>query len=62
MTLNAVCVKPTMKKSLTLFLIVPDFLKKNTNDDMTGWERLCIGVFVERKALILPINGTNTNR
>ena len=28
---------------------------------MTGWERLCFGIFVERKALMFPTNGTNTN-
>ena len=52
MTPNAVCVKPAMKQSLTLFLSVLNFFKKNTNNDMTGLERLCIGIFAERKALM----------
>ena len=59
MTLNAVCVKPTMKRSVTLSLSVLNFFKNNTNDGMTGWERLCIGIFVERKALMFPINDMN---
>ena len=53
-TPNAGCVKPTMKQSLTLFLSVLNFFKKNTNHDMTGWERLCVGTFVERKGLMFP--------
>ena len=61
MTPNAGCVNPTMKKSLTLFLNVCSFFKKNTNGNMAGWGRLCIGIFVERKALMFPRNGTNTN-
>ena len=58
---NAGCLKPTMKQSHTLFLSVLNFSKKNTNDDMTGGEKLYIGIFVERKALMFPRNGTSTN-
>ena len=39
MTPNGGYVKPTMKKSPTLFMSVLNFFKMNTNDDMTGWER-----------------------
>ena len=39
----------------------PKRLQKNANDNMTGWERLCIGIFVERKALMFPRSGKNTN-
>ena len=60
-TPNAGCVKPTMKQSLALFLSVLTFFKKNTNDDMTGWERLCVGIFVERKASMFSRNGMNAN-
>ena len=40
---------------------VLNFLKNNTNCDMTEWGRLCFGIFVERKALMFLRNGTNTN-
>ena len=61
MTPYAGCVKPIMKQSHILFLIVLNLFKTNTKDDMTGWEGLFIGIFVERKALMFPRNGTNTN-
>ena len=61
-TPNAGCVKPTNKQSLALFLSVLNFFKKNTNDDMARWERLCVGIFVERKASMFPRNGITTNR
>ena len=61
MTPNAGYAKPTMKQSLTLFLSVLNFFKNNTSDGMTRWERLFNGIFVERKALMFLINGTNTN-
>ena len=61
MTQNAGWVKPTMKQSLTLFLSVSNFFKKNTNSDMAVWERLSIGILAERKALTFLRNGTNTN-
>ena len=32
----------------------PKLLQKNTNDKMTGWERLCIGIFVETKVFNVP--------
>ena len=44
MTPKAECINPTMKQSLALFLSVLNFFKKNTNDVMTGLERLCIGI------------------
>ena len=50
-----------MKQSLTLFMSVLNFFKKNTNDGMTRWERLYIGIFLEGKALMFLINGTNAN-
>ena len=50
-----------MKQSLTLFTSVLNFFKKNTNDGMTRWERLYTGIFVEGKALMFLINGTNAN-
>ena len=56
MTQYAGCVKPTMKQSLTLFLSVLNFLKKNRNDGMIGWERLSNGILVKRKALMFPRN------
>ena len=28
---------------------------------MAEWERLCIGIFVEKKTLMFPRNGSNTN-
>ena len=59
---NAGCVKPTMEQLHTLFLIVLNFFKKNTKDNMTGWESLCNEIFVERKVLMFPGNGMNTNR
>ena len=37
----------------------PKPLQKNTNDDVTRWERLYFGIFVERK--VFPRNGTSTN-
>ena len=61
MTLNAGCVKSTMKQSLTLFPSVLNLFKKNTNDNMTGWGRLCIEIFLERKAFMFPRNSMNTN-
>ena len=61
MTLDAGCVKPTMKQSFRLFLCVLNSFKKNTNDDMTGWETLYIGIFVERKTMMFPRNVKNTN-
>ena len=48
MTPNARYVKPAMKQSLKLFISVLKFFKMNTNNDMTGWEGLCIGIFVEK--------------
>ena len=36
MTPNGGYVKPTMKKSPTLFMSVLNFFKMNKNDDMTG--------------------------
>ena len=58
---NAGCVKPVIEQLHTLFLIVLNFFKKNTNDNMTGWESLCIEIFVERKTLMFPRNGMNRN-
>ena len=40
-------VTPTMKQSLTLFLSLLNFFKKNTNNKMTRWKILCIRIFVE---------------
>ena len=59
-TPNAECVKPTMKQLFTLFLSALN-LKKNRNSDLTGWKGLCIAIFVERKPLMFPRNGANTN-
>ena len=39
----------------------PERLQKNANDNMTGQGRLCIGIFVERKALMFQRSGKNTN-
>ena len=50
----------TMKQSLTLFLSLLNFFKKNTNNNMARWKILCIRIFVERKALMFPRNGTST--
>ena len=61
MTPYAGCVKPTMKQSLTLFLSVLNFLKKNRNDGMIGWERLSNGILVKRKALMFPRNDMKTD-
>ena len=61
MTQYAGCVKPTMKQSLTLFLSVLNFLKKNRNDGMIGWERLSNGILVKRKALMFPRNDMKTD-
>ena len=61
MTPNAGCVKPYMKQPLTLFLCVLNIFKKNANNNLTGWERLRIGISVERKALIFPRNDMKTN-
>ena len=55
------CVKPMIRQSLTLFLNVLNLFIKNTNNNMTGWEGLCIGIFVERKALMFSRNGMNTD-
>ena len=48
MTPNAGCVKQTKKQFLTLFRSVLNFFGKNAKDDMTRWERLCTGIFIER--------------
>ena len=48
-------------ETITHIIKYPKLLQKNRNEDMTGWERLCIGLFVERKALMLQRNGMNTN-
>ena len=50
-----------MKQSLTLFLSVLNFLKKNRNDGMIGWERLSNGILVKRKALMFPRNDMKTD-
>ena len=54
-------VNPMLKQSFTLFLSVLNFLKKNTSDNLTGYERLCIWILVERMALMFQRNSTNTN-
>ena len=51
---NAGCVKPTMKQSITLFLSALNFFKKNTNNDMTGWEKTVYLDICRKKGFNVP--------